>query len=238
MPVREESYRLSGASFLAFVTFQKMNTPNNTISQNAILQKADRLGVAASILCAIHCGLAPVLLLALPSFGRVWAHPASHLLVAIFIVPLAVFSILNGYRTHQKRWILVATSIGILLVLIGVMLPAWNKSKETNDTKFTRTDVESQAAAPTLTSSAGCESERCDEGGGPATSGGDTAPDLGCVDNCCPSLQVDESGKASLHIPPAAIVTTLGGLFLITAHIGNLCSCGHACRNRRCTSCA
>ena len=89
-----------------------MNT--STLTPPAIdLPKADRIGVAASVLCAIHCGLAPVLLIAMPAFGRIWAHPASHALVAIFIVPLAAFSIRKGYRAHGKRWVMVSAMIGI-----------------------------------------------------------------------------------------------------------------------------
>ena len=181
-----------------------MNTPTPTAPSSLTLQKVDRVGVVTSILCAIHCGLAPILLLALPSFGRIWAHSASHILVAIFVVPLAIFSIYKGYRTHKKHWILIAAFIGILFVLVGAVLPA-----------FTKTDDSTPIAADA----------------------GDSTPSSGCVDNCCPSLQVNESGQTSLHIPSAAIVTTIGGIFLIAAHIGNLCSCGHACRTNKCASC-
>jgi len=196
-----------------------MNPSTTSIPSSLTLQKVDRVGVVTSVLCAIHCGLAPILLLTLPNFGRIWAHPASHILVAIFVVPLAIFSIRKGYRAHRKRWILVTASIGILSVLIGAMLPAFSEASVMGDT------ASQGASAPA-------------EGSANLVAGeGDTASSSGCVDNCCPSLQVTESGETSLHIPPAAIVTTLGGIFLITAHIGNLCSCGHACRSSKCSSC-
>lgn len=91
----------------------------------------DRFGVLASVLCAIHCAVTPFLFLILPSFGRVWAHPASHWGIALFVGPVA------------------ATA--------------------------------------------------------------------------------SVSGKSVLYIPPAAIVTTLGGIALIITHIGNLCAC-RSCR--------
>jgi hypothetical protein len=50
---------------------------------------ADRLGVLASVLCAIHCAVTPLLLLILPSFGRVWAHPTSHWGMALLVIPVA-----------------------------------------------------------------------------------------------------------------------------------------------------
>jgi hypothetical protein len=196
-------------------------------------KKADRLGVAASVLCAIHCAVAPVLLIALPTFGKIWAHPASHALVAIFIVPLAAFSILKGYRKHQKRWILVSAMIGIFFVLGGAALPAFTKFQSLSPEAATSAaPVTESAVAGTDESSceasceAGCEAETSCEG--------------------CASEAVDESetteaaagGTANtLHIPPAAIITTLGGVFLIAAHIGNLRSGAGACMTADCRSC-
>ena len=54
-----------------------------------------------------------------------------------------------------------------------------------------------------------------------------------CLDSCCPSLITDSEGNTKLHIPPASIVTTLGGIALICTHVGNLC----ACRKRRQADC-
>ena len=54
-----------------------------------------------------------------------------------------------------------------------------------------------------------------------------------CVDACCPSIVIDEQGEKSFYIPPASIVTTLGGLCLIAVHAGNLCSCCSTCRRKK-----
>ena len=64
----------------------------------------DRVGVFASVLCAIHCALTPILLLMLPTFGRVWSHPASHWGMALFVVPVAAFTLTRGFRRHRRRW--------------------------------------------------------------------------------------------------------------------------------------
>lgn len=48
---------------------------------------------------------------------------------------------------------------------------------------------------------------------------------MGCVGGCCPSFVVNDAGESSLHIPPASIVTTLGGVFLIMLHVINLSGC-------------
>ena len=251
-----------------------MNTSTTIATPSLALHKADRVGVAASVLCAIHCAIAPVLLIFLPTFGRVWAHPASHILVAIFVVPLAAFSIYKGYQTHRRRWILISACIGIFFVLIGAMLPAFTKgsSHQEASSSLASSEIEAPSAPPEASAAAGgcdscdgacdkenedattpvktgetkgdggCESD-CDQCASKTVSeGGSENPKnkeaavTGCVDNCCPSLLVDESGNTSLHIPPAAIVTTLGGMFLIIAHIGNLCSCGHACCSGECAT--
>ena len=53
----------------------------------------------------------------LPTFGKIWAHPLSHILVAMLVVPLAAFSIRRGYLSHQKRWVLITAYVGIIIVL-------------------------------------------------------------------------------------------------------------------------
>lgn len=85
--------------------------------------KADRLGVALSVICAIHCAVTPPLLLILPTFGKAWAHPATHWGMAIFIVPLALFMMSKGYKRHRRRWIIAVGALGISLVLLGAAAP-------------------------------------------------------------------------------------------------------------------
>ena len=85
----------------------------------------DKVGYWASSACAVHCLLSPLLFLALPAFGQVWAHPSTHALMALIVVPLACRVLLKGYRSHRKRWILGSTLLGIVCILIGSALPYW-----------------------------------------------------------------------------------------------------------------
>jgi len=147
--------------------------------------RADRIGVFASVLCAIHCAVTPFLLIFLPAFGEMWAHPASHWIAAAFVVPLAGVMVARGFRVHRKKWILGAGLLGISLILAGAALPH----------------------ADSTSSGSAAESESCE------------------VDLCCPSVVTDASGASRLNIPMASIITTLGGLALITTHVGNLCAC-------------
>ena len=112
-------------------------------ADSKFMAKADRIGIGASVLCAIHCAAAPFLLLLLPTFGKIWAHPLSHILVAMLVVPLAAFSIRRGYLSHQKRWVLITAYVGIIIVLTGAALPAF--SKETKVPVEASSDLEVEA---------------------------------------------------------------------------------------------
>ena len=49
----------------------------------------DRTGVIASVGCAIHCMVAPLLVVFAPTLGGWWVHPATHLLIAALVLPNA-----------------------------------------------------------------------------------------------------------------------------------------------------
>lgn len=82
----------------------------------------DRVGVWASTACILHCLAAPFVLLAAPSVAGFWSHPASHALVASFVVPIA-FTLARGYRLHRSRWVIASAVLGIGFLLVGSALP-------------------------------------------------------------------------------------------------------------------
>jgi len=148
----------------------------------------DRTGMIASIGCAIHCMVAPLILLLAPALGGIWVHPGTHVAIAALVLPVAAFALRRGFRTHGRRWIAVAGTVGMVLVAIGTLLPF-------------------------LTHTAHAAEHACET----------------CQD-CCPTLVVDEvTGEYHLNVPPASIVTFLGGVLLVTAHFGNLRCCA-ACK--------
>jgi len=83
----------------------------------------DRLGIWASAACAVHCLIAPALFLLAPALAEVWANPASHAIIALVVLPVAATVLRRGFRLHRKAWIAVTTTVGILLILIGCVLP-------------------------------------------------------------------------------------------------------------------
>lgn len=168
---------------------------------------ADRVGVIASVLCAIHCAVTPFLLLILPTFGKIWSHPASHWGMALFVVPIAALMMSKGYQRHRRAWIIAIGVTGILLVLAGAVAPYLENDSEA---------LKSTASVDGRSVEPSCATQ---EGGS-------------CTDSCCPSLVAQDDGSRRLHIPTASILTTAGGLFLIITHLGNLCCCP-SCRRRK-----
>lgn len=93
------------------------------LEKNGRLRRWDQVGAWASIACAVHCLVAPLIFLALPALSGIWVHPGSHALMAVLVVPLASVVLLRGYRVHQKKWIAVAAGVGIACILVGCALP-------------------------------------------------------------------------------------------------------------------
>ena len=105
---------------------QVINNPTDQFSANLDTEwerKADRFGVFASVLCAIHCIATPFILLLLPALGEFWAHPATHWGVALFVIPIAALMMSKGYKRHRRKLIIGIGGAGILLVLSGAIAP-------------------------------------------------------------------------------------------------------------------
>ncbi len=158
----------------------------------------DRVGIGASVLCAIHCVAAPFLLLLLPTAGSIWSHPAVHWLLAALVVPLALWVLYKGYRKHGKKLTLYAASLGAVLIVAGLIAP------------MVTTQPMVQFSAPQMFEGWGTP---------PATT-------EACSDACCPSIvQSASTGSSTIMLPPGSVLTTLGSLLLILGHSSNLLAC-------------
>lgn len=193
--------------------------------------RVDRIGIVASILCAIHCAITPVLLIVLPNFAKVWAHPATHWGMALVVIPIAVCMIVIGYKKHARQWIVVTGFVGIILIIIGSILPYTDakasSSMDTVDEGVVTTASVSQGSVE--------QGGLSPAGSAPLTDEAVTSADIGCIDYCCPSIVVNEKGENSIYIPSASIVTSFGGLCLIMVHGGNLyCCCSRRRKNMSC----
>lgn len=190
---------------------------------------ADRIGVVASTLCAIHCAVTPPLLLILPAFGKIWAHPATHWGMALLVVPIAIAMMISGYRQHRRKWIVAVGSVGVSLVLVGAALPYLKSSEPIMAAAVTPTPTSLESETSLLTSEDESTLASAEDDSMPVES---EYEESCATDACCPSFTTDAEGNMKLKFPASSIVTTLGGIALIVTHVGNLCGCA-CCRRRR-----
>ncbi|MEO0477357.1 MAG: MerC domain-containing protein [Planctomycetota bacterium] len=184
----------------------------------------DRIGISASVLCAIHCLAAPFLLLLLPAAGTVWSHPAVHWVLAVLVVPLALWVLFKGYAKHRNKLTLVAASGGALLIVAGLIAPMIHTDPVVRFSVPVLLGDSSAAASPTLTTVAAPVGQ---------------AVDSTCTDTCCPTITTDAAaGTSTIAMPPGGLLTMLGSMLLVLAHTSNLIACRcfskNACEDSAC----
>lgn len=96
---------------------------SSQVSKTRWWRTADRIGAAASFLCALHCAALPFVLALLPLIGLEFL--ADHRFergFVIFACVLALISLFSGYRRHRRVLPLRLAFPGLALLLIGVTL--------------------------------------------------------------------------------------------------------------------
>ena len=176
-----------------------------SITKNSWERNTDKIGVIASIICAIHCIATPFLLLVTPAFGSIWSHPSTHFVMALIVIPIAALMMAKGYKRHRIKWILGIGSAGILFVVGGTVAPVVKSTLlDENSAYFISGDQGTDATTDKI------------------------AIDQ-CENSCCPTLESTAGGGFSLKFPIASILTTIGGILLIVTHLTNLCSTCPSC---------
>ncbi len=107
----------------------KSNPPKVMHSSGLTLHKADRVGFAASFLCAIHCALWPWLLALAPAFGlEVGGWIDLDQAFVVFATLLGVSTLALGWRRHRgfHAWLLLVP--GLTLVWLGAFSPLHDHS--------------------------------------------------------------------------------------------------------------
>ncbi|XZE34890.1 MerC domain-containing protein [Pirellulaceae bacterium SH501] len=82
-------------------------------------QWKDRMGIAASALCAVHCAATPILLAFLPTlqFTEWMASPLFHQIAAIVCVSIVSVSIIPAFRRHGDMRVLGLSGAGLAMIL-------------------------------------------------------------------------------------------------------------------------
>jgi len=99
-------------------------TPTKVMATSCNLNRADRIGFAASFLCAVHCALLPLALALAPTLGlSVGGWVDIDQAVTVFATLLGTTTLAIGYRRHRafRAWMLLLP--GLALVWIGAFSP-------------------------------------------------------------------------------------------------------------------
>ena len=81
------------------------------------LRKADRVGLAASFLCALHCALLPLALAVLPALGlNVGGWIDFDQAFVVFATVLGLTTMTLGYRRHRafRAWALLVPGLALV----------------------------------------------------------------------------------------------------------------------------
>lgn len=87
------------------------------------LSGTDVFGITASTICAVHCALTPIVLVALPACaGEIWASELTHQLCAGAVAVFCLLAAYQGYRKHSDWKPLAPLALGLLLVVTATFL--------------------------------------------------------------------------------------------------------------------
>ncbi len=87
----------------------------------------DALGITASVACAIHCAVLPLLLSSLPVFGIELIDNTGfeYFMIALAFL-VGTYSLYHGYRKHHHRFIpFILFTVGILLLFAKQIWHSW-----------------------------------------------------------------------------------------------------------------
>lgn len=85
--------------------------PPRMLRRRLMAPVLDRIGATGSLVCAIHCAVLPVLIVALPSLGlATWLGHDFELGFVAFATLLGLYSLVRGFQRHR-----VGTALGLLV---------------------------------------------------------------------------------------------------------------------------
>lgn len=84
----------------------------------------DRLGIAASLACAIHCALLPLLFTSLPIFGiNVIQNKTFEIFMVVLAFAIGSYSLYHGWKKHHRSVLpIIVFSIGFIFLVLKLFL--------------------------------------------------------------------------------------------------------------------
>jgi hypothetical protein len=85
---------------------------------------SDKLAIAFSMVCLIHCLVLPILLILLPPFSGLFAldDEMFHQWMLYAVLPISIAALMMGYLHHRSYKVFVVVSIGLTLIILSTTL--------------------------------------------------------------------------------------------------------------------
>jgi MerC mercury resistance protein len=102
-----------------------------TMGMNKYSSRLDSAGMTASILCAIHCAIVPLLITILPLAGLGFlANPLIEWSMIVFALCVGTYAIgLSYLRTHHRLLPPILLVVGFLVIIIGhLFVHGWHEA--------------------------------------------------------------------------------------------------------------
>ncbi len=84
----------------------------------------DRIGLALSTLCLVHCAALPFVIFGLPALARTLQTEWIHIALALLVVPTALLAIPRGFKIHRSKSIVIIGLLGLVLLLSALIWPS------------------------------------------------------------------------------------------------------------------
>jgi hypothetical protein len=80
----------------------------------------DALGISASLACAIHCAVLPLILQSLPLFGyNIIDNSFFEMVMICIAAAIGLYSLYHGWRKHHhKVWPIIILFLGLVFLLL------------------------------------------------------------------------------------------------------------------------
>jgi len=83
--------------------------------------RVDGVAISLSFLCALHCLFVPSFIILAPSFLSIsFNNEFIHYLILVLAIPISVFALSIGYKTHKNLSIFVIGFLGLSILLFAL----------------------------------------------------------------------------------------------------------------------
>ena len=107
----------------------------------------DKLAISMAVLCAIHCLIVPILIVAVPLINTTFfVHEDFHLWMLVAVFPTTLASILMGCRKHKDKFVLSACFLGLAFLVAAFFL----QQQGIAHCELCATDANATGSAPSM----------------------------------------------------------------------------------------